>query len=150
MGLRSWQPRGHTRCRSHQCVGLTNVSGTEEPSSQVTLRIILNEDEMVMGMELEIKRSFIEGKQTPFARDVTKSFLWAACPAVDRGKIDLLCHEISTRHEGTNLKPLTVRRRPRLPSTPSEAYLVFAGSSSELELIMKAAKLQMVNEQENA
>jgi len=101
----------------------------------------------IRGMTLTIRRSFIDGRDSAFARDITKSFLESGAHGDSPMTPDLesLLNEIWNSPNGS-----TVIRadgpRPTLPERPSAAYRVFAGREEAWSGRLGNAKVDMRND----
>ena len=72
---------------------------TFRPESEAMSRIAavgatLDGEGRIVGMSLSLARSFIDGRERIFARDIAKSFLLDATPAADRAAVEPLAEEI--------------------------------------------------------
>jgi hypothetical protein len=95
----------------------------------VTVSVTLGEEGRIVAIDLLLARAFVDDPRiAPFARDIAKSFLWAAAPAADRGAIAPLADEIEFRPRYGEAPVLRrASSAPDLPSYPSDVFRVFSG-----------------------
>lgn len=95
-------------------------------------------------LTLNVTRSFIEGAQGGFARDIIKSFLGAVAGPEDRA-LEPVITEIQFRDAPG---PILMRGDPpRLPTDPSAVFRVMTGVAQSTELDLARVRLTLVNEQ---
>lgn len=94
-------------------------------------------------LTLKVARSFIDGAQGSFARDIIKSFLGAVAGPEDRG-LQPIVSEIQFRDAPG---PVLMRGEPpRFPAAPSAAFRVMVGGMPSTELDLARLRLTLANE----
>ena len=78
-------------------------------------------------MTLMLQRSFIDGRESPFARDIAKSFLDNGLSEPELDQVRDLYNSIAAFPAGSNVIVGADAPRPKLPSTPTLAYQAFEG-----------------------
>jgi len=79
----------------------------------VTMKVSIDEDDNILGMELVIARSFLKSQDSPFARDIAASFLKLAIPRHDIGKVEPLVRAVRSHDD---------------PGPYQSAYKTFSGT----------------------
>jgi hypothetical protein len=112
----------------------------------VSVYVEIDSKQLITGLRVVIARSFIDDpKKSIFARDLIKSTLQAAVNATDAASLKDLATEILYRDaKGTVL----TREQPILSETPSAAYLVVAGKSTNWESKLGSSKIRLSNQVE--
>jgi hypothetical protein len=93
----------------------------------VKLDVSLRPDGSFRSMTLAVKRTFLDGPRSPFANDISKSFLETAIPE-GNNEVRTLISQIWNSPSGDRIVLRSENApRPELPSTPTPAYRVFTG-----------------------
>ena len=95
---------------------------------KVTVDAVANGE--IRGMTLAVKRSFIDGRDSVFARDIAKSFLDAAAygDGPENGDVTELINQIWNSPSGRRTAIMrSDAPRPNLPAQPTAPYRVFLG-----------------------
>jgi hypothetical protein len=100
----------------------------------VKLRVTTNTAGEIRGMTLAVQRSFIDGPDSVFARDIAKSFLDGAAGEENNDDVKQLINQIWNSPTGGRTVIRRESVRPELPATPTAAYRVFTG----LDLVWSA------------
>jgi hypothetical protein len=113
----------------------------------VSVYVKADSKQVITGLRIVVARSFIDDPaKGVFARDLIKSSLLSAVDAGGAASLNDLATEILYRdHKGTIL----TREQPRLSQTPSEAYLVVAGTRSDWENKVGSNKIHLSNRTED-
>jgi hypothetical protein len=93
----------------------------------VKLRVTTNAAGEIRGMTLAVQRSFIDGPDSVFARDIAKSFLDGAAGEENNDDLKQLINQIWNSPTGGRTVIERESVRPELPATPTAAYRVFTG-----------------------
>ena len=105
----------------------------EKFRSLVTLNLLLDSRQRLIGAELVLSRSFIDsGVEGLFARDIAKSFLRVVTSAEERRAIGGLIGEIE-------------QPAPRLPVAPSPGYRTFLGEQTHYEQSLARGHIRLEN-----
>jgi hypothetical protein len=112
----------------------------------VSVYVATDSKQVITGLRVVVARSFIDDPaKGVFARDLIKSSLLSAVDASSAASLNDLATEILYRdRKGTIL----TREQPRLSKTPSEAYLVVAGTNSDWEDKVGSNKIHLGNRTE--
>jgi hypothetical protein len=128
----------------------TNDTRTFQPSGPkfhdlVKLHVNVRADGSFRGLTLAVKRSFIDGPNAPFARDISKSFLETAIPE-GNDEIRALINQIwnSPSGSGTMIRHEN-SPRPELPQTPTPSYRVFTGRDQTWSMPAHPFQLKLEN-----
>ena len=113
----------------------TAMGGCFQPSGErfhdlVKLTVNTLPNGEIRAMTLALKRSFIDGRDSTFARDIAKSFLDAAAhgEGLENSDVTDLINQIWNSPSGG--RTVIIRSdapRPNLPAQPTPAYRVFLG-----------------------
>lgn len=94
---------------------------------------------------LRLSRSFINGPDEAFARDIAASFLRTALPAQDRIQAEDLILQIANDYRGTALLIVARGADPRVPQPLTPAYRVFVGEEVEASITLAHMNIRLLN-----
>jgi hypothetical protein len=128
-------------------VMLTFKPGSAKFARLVTVRVTLDVEQTIRGMELELSRSFIDHSfDGVFARDIAKSMLIDTLPKADAAKVRDLINEIAHgKMPGRETVIISGRRPPKLPEQPTEGYQTFLGKRETFSRELVKTHLEMHN-----
>jgi hypothetical protein len=101
----------------------------------------------ILTITLSLDRAFINDKNdSPFARDIAKSFLQSAFSRQEYSSIAELANEIEYRYEVGEPMVIRVHRpQPNLPLTYSLGYLTYLGKNRSFENNLSRSILRLKN-----
>ena len=112
----------------------------------VKLEVNVGPDGSFRSITLAVKRSFLDGPKSPFANDISKSFLEIAIPERN-DEVRALITQIWNPPSGDRI---VLRHpdapRPELPATPTRAYRVFTGRDETYSMPASPFKLSLEND----
>ncbi len=97
-------------------------------------------------MTLMLQRRFIDGGESPFARDIAKSFLDTGLSEPELEQVRNLYNEISSFPGGAQVIAHSDAPRPALPSSPTLAYQTFLGNRASYNQKLHNATLTLENQ----
>ncbi len=97
-------------------------------------------------MTLMLQRHFIDGGESPFARDIAKSFLDTGLSEPELEQVRNLYNEISSSPAGVQVIVHANAPRPTLPSSPTLAYQAFLGDRPSYNQKLNKASLGLDNQ----
>lgn len=101
----------------------------------------------IEAVTLRLSRSFIEGPDEPFARDIAASFLRTALPSEDKLEADDLIRQISNDYRGSKTMMIHRDVDRAFPQAPTPLYETFLGHSVEGEQSFKHMDVRFINTQ---
>ncbi len=110
-------------------------------ANDLHLIIEIDPQDRFIAMVLQLRRTLIDGPNAPFARDVSKSFIRAATPALAGAQTEPIALDIEWR-------PIPGFRTiassgPPLPAELSEGYLAFLGERPSYRAELAGAVMQI-------
>ena len=112
----------------------------------VRLDVMVRNGDRIVGSELWVDRSFVDGKQSAFARDIVASFLGWALKDEDAEAKNTLIANIGDM--GAANEPIIMRRDSAPPKPPADrtgGYAVFAGRRELATFALGGADLTLRN-----
>jgi hypothetical protein len=111
----------------------------------VRLDVAVRDGDQIVGLELRVKRSFIEGRQSSFARDIVKSFLGWGLKEPDARTEALIANIADLRAAN---EPVIMRADAMPPSPPADrtgGYDVFTGARQSAIIALSTSELTLRN-----
>jgi hypothetical protein len=113
----------------------------------VEVAALTDPDGVIHAARLSVARSFIDGHNAPFARDIVKSFLTWAAPAPQAKALALLIAHFEDPRLGARG---TILLGPNAPNTPAEpdrtgALDVYLGQRDEADITVGPLRLRFSN-----
>jgi hypothetical protein len=111
------------------------------------VEITVDSSGVVRRMDLVLRRAFIDNPgDAPFARDIAKSFLRAAPPALASEQLKTLADEVEYRISSSErILVGPGYRKPPLPDIPSAGYETYQGTRPSYQQTLDHCALTMTN-----
>ncbi len=100
----------------------------------------------IQTMTLLLQRRFIDGSESPFARDIAKSFLDTGLSEPEREPVRDLYNEIAPSPGSGQIIVGSGAPHPKLPSMPTLAYQTFLGYRLSWNQNLRKASLTLENQ----
>jgi hypothetical protein len=112
----------------------------------VSLDITIDASDRMLALDLRLLRRFIDdNRDGAFARDIAKSFLRSAAPAMDMPLIGGLVNRIESGMIGMSIHHRSMRPSEVLPETFDEMYLTFLGQKPIASQPLSLTMLRLTN-----
>lgn len=112
----------------------------------VEVRVTVDREDRILGMQLSLKRSFVDDQFNGiFARDIAKSMLRAAIPAANEAAINDLANEIEFPKDMPGYDVARTKPDPRLPAQPTPGYQVFIGQRKSFVQTLSLVRVSLEN-----
>lgn len=110
----------------------------------VSLDLVLHEYGTIAVAHLTLAKAFVDDPMDGiFARDIAKSFIRAAIPAVDEGSVADVANDIEYRHDFSLITGVPAAERPQLPPEPTSGFLAFVGEKDVYKQTFRQSRIRI-------